>query len=56
MVKLTKSELERKTVYKQQELSSTYNIGDLVDEFGRNAYIEASIECGYYGEIGRAHV
>ena len=50
MVKLTKSELERKTVYKQQEISSSYNIGDLVDEFGRDANIETSVESGYYGD------
>lgn len=51
MVKLTKSELLRRNVYKEHELSESYNnIGDLVDKFGRNASIEARVENGYYGD------
>lgn len=50
MVKLTKAELERVNVYKEHELSDSYNIGDIVDKFGRNASIEARVENGYYGD------
>lgn len=49
MVKLTKAELERLTVYKNQQISSS-TLGDLVDTYGRDAYIEAEAESGYYGD------
>ena len=49
MVKLTKAELERLMIYKNHQISSS-TLGDLVDTYGRDAYIQAEIESGYYGE------
>lgn len=50
MVKLTKSELERRRKTESTDIGSYYNIGELVDKYGRDANIESEIECGEYGD------